>query len=165
MQLLKLILLTLTFNTALAFAKSNVKVSINLNPVGSFEINSDQITGSITKTKNLLVAKEIALQVDSLKSGIVKRDRDMLQKFSLVNFPNIVIRNAIAKNSKGTAEIFINGTWKKISFYYSERKDKMVDVIFSLNLSDFKFKKIEFLGVSLKDKISIHTTLEVKHLN
>ncbi len=157
---MKQLILTLIFllNAPFIFAKTQYQIHISLSPAGSFDIKGTKVKGKISKTAGGFQAKMLKFPVKKLSSGIDLRDKHLKKKLEAKKHPYVKILKAVGKKGKGSAIISIRGIQKKISFVYKEGKGSL-SLYFKINLKDFKFKGINYMGVGVKDVIKIKALL------
>lgn len=140
---------------------SDIKVSVTLNPTGSFEITSSRIIGSAKREGQNLKADKIMVNVNSFKTGLDLRDEHTKEKLQYKKFPSIKITNAKAANGKGSAEIEIMSIKKPITFTYTDKGSSIV-AKFPLNLKEFKIGGINYMGIGVGDTVQVVANLDVK---
>ena len=156
----RIILLAICLCPITAFSQS-MNAKVELNPVGSFEVTTKTIRGSVSKKDGKLVAQNIRIPVRNLTSSNETRDHHLKEKLEMKKNPNIIIEKAIGINSKGTALIKLRGVSKKVSFNYTQSASK-VDVSFKLNLKEFGISGINYMGVGVQDIVNVTATLPIK---
>jgi hypothetical protein len=141
--------------------KKGIKVFVELTPAGDFTITSSSIIGKVKRTPKGLVAKNLYVKVDSLKTGVDLRDDHVKKRLKDgKKYKKIIIKKGIARNGKGKAIIEVKGIKKKFPFTYTETKKYMIGE-FSLSIKDFKIKDVKYLGVGAKDKIKVKFTVPI----
>ncbi|MCO4794129.1 MAG: YceI family protein, partial [Bacteriovoracaceae bacterium] len=150
----------LFISVSIAGPKKGISVSVNLSPAGSFEIKG-KVKGKVSKKDGGFFAKKLSFKVKRLKTGMELRDKHTKDKLEFKSHPNVVVKNAKGSGGKGTASISVRGVTKKIGFKYSV-VGKYVKAIFKLNLKDFKFSGINYMGVGVKDKVTVTAVVPIK---
>jgi len=153
----KIIYLLLFILSTSAFSQGSFKAQIELSPVGSFEIKGKRVKGHITKAGSSYTADKISISVKSLKSGIDLRDEHMLKRFTS---KKIIVTEAKGSSGKGECYIEINGIKKKTLFTFKDSGSKAL-IQLSIKLSDFKFKKLKYLGVKVQDMVKIKAKVNI----
>ena len=97
----------------------------------------------------------IALRNDHMKKKYLEVDTYPTAKLNL--FPVIVPKDG---KFMWAGDLTLHGVTKKIEGS-AEVLNKVIDVTFSIKMSDFKIKKAIYLGVGLDDKISITASLDL----
>jgi len=158
--LLSLLVFSLSF-TALA-ADKGISINVPLSPAGSFKIEAKKIKGKIKKSGDTYKAKEIYVKVKDMASGMDLRDEHLknVDRLDEKGHPKVTVNDIVAKGGKGTATIVIKKKKKKINFQYSIDGDSFV-AKFKLNVKDFPLKKLKYLGVGVKDIISVTATVPI----
>jgi hypothetical protein len=99
--------------------------------------------------------------VKFLNSDIDLRDKHIKEKLESKKHKFIVLTKAIGKGGKGKGVLKVRNVSQKINFTY-EPKGKEVEVKFSFSLKKFKFPEFTYMGIGVKDKISVVATLPLK---
>jgi hypothetical protein len=159
----KLVKLLIIFSLSFGVfaAKKGVTVDVNLSPAGSFQIKG-KIKGSVTKNGDKFVSKDLYSPVKKFKTGMDLRDDHTKKKLEYKKYPKIEILKAAGKAGKGKAIIKIRSIKKKVSFKYKELSSKYIKVVFNLNLKDFNFEGINYMGVGVKDKVKVTAVIPIK---
>jgi polyisoprenoid-binding protein YceI len=163
MKYFKLIAITFLLSSSLfagAKNKKGVKISVNLSPAGSFQIEFKSIKGSVKKVGGRLMAKKLTVKSGKLKTGLDLRDKHTKDKLGYKNFPKVVVTDAVSSGGKGTATLTIRGVSKKIKFTVKEA-GRFAKILFDISLKDFKFKGINYMGVGVKDKVKVQATVPI----
>ncbi len=152
----------LVFFTTLVFANTNVEVSVELSPAGSFQLKSNKIKGIVSKKGDTYTAKDIKVAIKLLSSDIELRDKHVREKLGYPKTKFVILEKAIAKQGKGKALLNVRGIKEKIDFTFKEIDKRWVEVNFSLSLKQFKYEKISYMGISVDDKIKVKAVLPLK---
>lgn len=137
----------------------SLKVFVDLSPAGSFEISSTSIKGKVKKSGATLSADKITASVKDFATGLELRDHHTKEKLEYKKYPKITISNAKGQGGRGQATIEVRSVKKPISFSYREVSAKYVEVNFNLNLKDFNFTGLSYMGVGVKDSVKVVATL------
>ncbi len=159
-QLLSMFFILLLSFSALA-ASPGVEVEVDLFPAGDFVVKSGKLKGKVHKKGNLFYAKKLRVAIKSLKTGISTRDKHLWKRLNPKKNAAIVVTNAKGKNGKGAGVIEINGVKKKIGLRYQDIGDGLLEVSFSLSLSDFKIKDIDYKLVKVEDEVRVKARVPV----
>ena len=154
---MKIIIIKLAiFCSLFAYAdrpKKGVLISIQLSPVGSFEITSKRIKGGkITKTGSNFYVENMYIPVKTLTSGMDLRDEHLRQRLS---GEKVEVLKATGSAGSGKGTILIRETEKEFEFTYKVISPKYLKANFSLNLKDFKILDINYMGVGVKNIVDI----------
>ncbi|MNT82283.1 YceI-like domain protein [compost metagenome] len=76
-------------------------------------------------------------------------------------FPDATLVSAKGTGGKGTGKIRIKGIEKDIAGTY-KINGKMLEAEFPLTLSEFQIKDIDYMGVGVEDKVTLHVVVPVK---
>ena len=154
-----LLILALAFSSNL-FAKS-MTAKVALNPMGSFEVKTKRIRGTVAKKGDTLKAANIEIAVKSFDTDNETRDEHLKDKLEFKKYPNIVVEKAVGKGGKGQAIIKVRSISKKVPFSYSEKGNE-VEVNFSISLKEYGITGINYMGVGVQDQVKISASLPVK---
>lgn len=151
---------TLVLLTSLAVHAKSVAVSVVLNPMGDFVAKTSDIRGSVQVQGDTLVAKNVVVNLKTLKTGVELRDKHTLKHLNVAQHPEAILSIGKGKAGKGQGKIKINGIEKVIKGTYQVAGGQ-VKAKFSLKLSDFNIKDINYMGVGVEDEVTINVTLPV----
>jgi hypothetical protein len=140
--------------------KKGVVISVELFPAGSFEITG-KIMGSVKKKGDGFFAKKLSFKIPRLKTGLDLRDEHTIKHLSKKGKYKTVIVTAEGKDGKGIGKIKVRGITKKFKFNY-EKDGKYLTAKFILNLKDFGFEEISYMGIGVEDKVEVSATVAVK---
>ena len=161
MKLLSVILLSNFFVfSGIYAAEKGISIAVELSPAGSFEIKG-KVKGSVKKSGPGYLAKKLSFKVKRLKTGIDLRDKHTKEKLKYKKYSSIVVTDAKGSGGKGTGIINVRGKKQKFNFSYKE-VGKYVQAKFNLSLKSFGFKGISYMGVGVKDKVTVTATVPVK---
>lgn len=154
----KILILTLVMSS-LAYAGGEFKAKIGFKIGSGFSVKSEKIRGSFSKiSSDHFEAKKIRASLSKMFTGNETRDSHMRDRFS---GPSVVIKNAKAKNGKGTATITMNKISKKEQFNY-KKAGKKLKIDLKVNLSDYKLKGISYGDILLKDEVKVVGKVDIK---
>ena len=156
-----LLILSLVLLQSVYAASKGLKVKVNLSPAGSFEIATKRIKGKASRSGGGFVASNVYVSVKSLKTGMDLRDKHLHDKLEKSKYPKISILQGKAKGGNGVATIQVKNIKKKIKFKYKEVGGSL-KILFNLNLKDFNFKGIKYMGVGVKDKVKVEALVPIK---
>jgi len=141
---------------------AELNLHVELNPVGSFIGKSSKVKGSVKKKDGAYSAKNIELELDSLKSGISLRDKHMKEKyFETKKYPEAKLQKATGKGGKFSGILMIRKIKKKISGKY-EVDGSTLKFEFKTKLSDFKIKEAAYMGVGVVDEVKVTGELPIE---
>ncbi|AZZ38392.1 YceI family protein [Bdellovibrio sp. qaytius] len=153
----------LIFTTALLCSFNlwaQVTVDVVLNPMGNFKAKTDSISGVAEVTGTDVSAKNVRVDLRTLKTGIEVRDKHTQKHLHTDKFPEAILSIAKGKNGKGIGRISINGQEKEIKGTY-KIVGKNLEADFSLNLPDFKITDINYMGVGVEDEVKLHVIIPI----
>ncbi|MGE0172478.1 MAG: YceI family protein [Oligoflexales bacterium] len=137
------------------FATPEAMAKVTLFPAGSFEAKTSSVIGTLKKAGTAYTGNEIKIPVETLKTGISLRDKHLGEKLEAKKFPYIIANNINATGDKGKANIQISGVTKEVDFELKDLGNNTAQVIFTLNLPDFKIEGISYKGVGVEDKTEV----------
>lgn len=155
----KLFVLVLLISTSL-FASEAV-VDIRLSPAGNFSAKTPAVTGFAKKVGTKVVAENIVVDLKTLKTGIKLRDEHTLKYLDVQNHPTAILIKAEGENGKGTGVIKIRNIEKPIQGTFKMSGANLM-AEFPILLSDFKIEGIRYMGVGVKDQVTIKVNVPVK---
>ena len=151
-------LLGFSFNV---LASGEVKIGVKLWPAGDFIAKTQKIKGGPYKTgPDSWIAKNIILDLKSLKTGIEIRDNHLRDTyFEVGKRGNSVatLVSAMGKGGKFKGKLQVHGVTGNISGSYSIQGNFLV-ANFKTKSSGYSIKKGEYMGVGAEDEV----TVEVK---
>lgn len=145
----------------IAGAQAQVTVDVALNPMGNFEAKTSSVSGTATMKGDEVSAQNIVVNLKSLKTGVDLRDKHTQKHLDTGKFPEAILISANGKGGKGTGKIKIRGIEKEISGSYKVDKN-MLKADFDLQLNDFKIENINYMGVGVEDKVTLHIAIPIK---
>lgn len=149
-----------TFVSTLSWSASAI-VDVSLSPAGSFKGKTAEVKGFATQKGAEVSAKNIVVNLKSLKTGVELRDKHTLKHLDTDKYPEAVLISATGKNGKGTGKIRIRGIEKDITGTYKiEGKELLAE--FKLNLPDFKITGINYMGAGVEDEVVLHIAVPLK---
>lgn len=149
--------------TAVA-AEPQIKIKVGLSPAGSFVAQAEklQVKGRIDRQGDLLVARDIVLDLNTLRTGISLRDRHLREKYLETHkFPRAVLKEARAKNGRFAGTLRIRDIDRKIAGSYKVASSGYVGV-FKTKLSDFNIEEANYMGVGVDDEVEVEVLLPTK---
>ncbi|MNK93821.1 YceI-like domain protein [compost metagenome] len=144
-----------------AGAQAQVTVDVSLNPMGNFEAKTSSVSGTATMTGDEISAQNVVVNLKGLKTGVDLRDKHTQKHLETGKFPEAVLISAKGKGGKGTGKIKIRGIEKEISGTYKVEKN-MLKADFDLMLNEFKIENINYMGVGVEDKVTLHVVIPIK---
>jgi polyisoprenoid-binding protein YceI len=158
MKLKKLLFVLVSFAVVqAAHAATNCQFHVSLSPAGSFVAQSDgvEVRGSATRTGDNVTAKNIALKLDTLKTGIDLRDEHMKKKyFETDKYPEAVLTQATGAGGKFTGDLQLHNVTKPIAGTYVFEGNDFVGT-FKTKLSDYSINKAKYMGVGVNDEVEV----------
>jgi polyisoprenoid-binding protein YceI len=144
-------------------ADPEVTLSVELNPMGSFDATSTAVKGIAKMGKNGSVSAEnIILDLTTLETGIELRDKHMKETyFETKKYPKAILVKALGKKGKFVGALQVRGIKKKITGTY-KIDDSEIIAEFTTKMSFFKIKKAKYMGVGAEDPVKVKVKLPVK---
>jgi hypothetical protein len=158
MKLKNILIITLGLAFAqLANASTNCQFHVSLSPAGSFVAQSDglEVRGSAARDGTGVIAKNVALKLDTLKTGIDLRDEHMKKKyFETDKYPEAILTQATGKDGKFTGDLQLHNVTKPIAGTYVFEGNDFVGT-FKTKMSDYSISKAKYMGVGVNDEIEV----------
>ncbi len=142
------------------FAGKGVVVNVDV-PGMSFQAKSSKIKGDVTKAGDSFKADKLSVKVKTLKTEMDLRDEHLREKLDYKKHSDIQVTGGVAKDGKGSATIEIKGVKKPVSFTYKEN-GKLFVAKFSLSLKDFGITGISYMGLGVKDQVTVEASVPIK---
>ena len=127
---------------------------IRLSPAGSFKATTQDVKGNATLTGNKITAENIVVNLKSLKTGIAVRDSHTQKHLETTQFPEAILVKAEGTDGKGTGVLRIHGVEKPVSGTYKINGNEL-EAEFKINLPDYKITNIKYMGVGVKDEVTV----------
>lgn len=153
--------LSLVLIASSAWAQSGVVVDVTLNPMGDFKAKTSNIKGEALVNGSSVEAKDIEVDLSSLKTGIELRDKHTLKYLDVKQHPKAVLVSATGSNGKGTGRIRIRGVEKDIAGTYKVN-GRFLQAQFPLTLSEFGINDVTYMGVGVEDQVTLNVTVPIK---
>ena len=144
-------------------AESKLIVNVELNPAGSFQATSENLRGELIKKNGVFTAKNISVNIESLKTGIDLRDEHFWKHMNSLKYNQAVISDLKGENGKATAQLEVAGVKKMIQISYQEEGNNIVGK-FTVSAHDFKLPQAEYLGIGVEDKVVSEVTMPFKQI-
>lgn len=156
------ILSTFLFSTT-CFAGS-VSIDVTLSPAGSFTAKTEKVSGQALMKKKgsdeLVMAKGVTIDVNSITTGISLRDSHLKKRLEADKFPTAKLLKAQGKNGKGMALIEVKGKKLKVNGTYSIKGDNVI-AQFPMKLTDLAITDVRYMGVGVKDTVTVKVEVPV----
>ena len=151
----------LFFVTSMSAHAGSVSVDVVLNPMGDFSAKTSDIKGSAKMEGDTLVAKNVVVNLKTLKTGVELRDKHTQKHLDTTQFPEAILSIAKGKGGKGQGKLKIKGIEKVVKGTYKVEGNE-VKAKFTVKLSDFDIKDINYMGVGVEDEVTIHVVIPVE---
>ena len=136
-------------------------VDVGVTPTGSFQIKSTEVRGFAERKGDTISAKNIAVGLKNLNTGIPLRDTHTKKYLEVEKFPDAVMTTGLGRGGKGLANLQIKGIVQKVKGTYEVKGDSLV-AKFPLKLSDYKINDVKYLGVGVDDDVNLTVTVPIK---
>lgn len=141
----------------------SLEVDVTLSPAGSFVGKTNDVKGQAILKGEAVQAENIIINLSSLKTGISLRDSHTQKHLDTKNHPEAKLLKAVGKNGKGKAKIQFRGKEKIVDGTYKLSSDKKtLTATFPLVLSEFDITGIKYMGVGVKDSVTVRVSVPVK---
>jgi len=144
----------LVFAFALPGFAQKVEMKVKLSPAGSFTITGTSLSGKVIRKGSSIIVQNVVLDLRSLQSGMELRDKHVQEYFETSKFPQAVLLKAVGKDAKFVGDLKIRGIVKRIEGSF-EDEGKTAKASFKVNMSDFKIKKANYMGLGVNDEITV----------
>lgn len=137
-------------------------IAVTLSPAGSYKAETSSVSGSAVKNKDGSVsAKDITVDLSTLKTGIALRDKHTKERLMADKYPKAKLVSAEGKNGIGTATIEVKGKTQKVSGTYKIDGASLISE-FKMSLADLDIKDVRYMGVGVKDQITVEVVVPLK---
>ncbi len=156
---------TLFWGLALTFSSvvlaGNAAVDIKLTPAGSFTGKTSDVKGFVKKNGTKIVGENIVVNLKNLKTGMGLRDKHTQDYLGTAQHPDAILVKAEGENGKGRGLIKIRGIEKQVEGTYKIEGNEL-QASFPIKLSDFKIEGIRYMGVGVKDQVTINVSVPIQ---
>lgn len=142
-----------------------VKILAPLFPIGLFEAVSANIKGSMKlgkKTK--FYSEQLSVAPNTFKTGIELRDEHFHKLFRNLKIRKFIFKDVRMKENKGHGILIIGKKKKKLEFTLLEEKPEYLLGELKINLKDFEINPPSFMGVRVKDEVTVHVKVVKSYL-
>lgn len=153
--------LSVLFACAASAEGPGVTIDVKLSPAGSFKAQTNKVTGTAKKVADGVVAQNIEVDIESIKTGVGLRDKHLKQRLMSDKYPKAKLLKAQGKGGKGAAMIEVKGMKKKVSGTYSI-EGQMLKAQFKMLLSDLDIKDVRYMGIGAKDEVTVTVNVPIK---
>lgn len=147
------------FNSLLFAHELTVKVS--LSPAGGFEAKSAKLKGEIKKEGNKLMANNLWIKIEEMKTGIDLRDEHFHKYFNFEKFPKITFTEILAENGKGAGNLSVNNVKKRVSFIYKALSVGKIEATMKIKASDFDLKPAKYMEIGVDNDVEVVAILDI----
>lgn len=161
-HIIKSVILLLSLSMAQAWADKGVVIDVLLSPTGSYKAKTPKVTGMARKTPDGgVTAENVVVDMKSITTGISLRDKHTKERLMVDKYPEAKLVKATGKDGKGTATIDIKGKKQNVAGTYKIEGDTL-KAEFPMNLADLDIKDVRYMGIGVKDKVTVHVELPIK---
>lgn len=152
--------LTILLSLSVHAQNAGVQVDFKLTP-GSFSAKTTKVKGFAKMSGDAVVAENIEVDIQSLKTGMELRDKHMKERLESEKFPSAKLIKAQGRDGKGRGTIEVKGIKKEVAGTYKIDGKKLI-AQFKVSLEDFKIEKVRYMGIGVKDEATVNVTLPIK---
>ena len=154
--------LTISLLSSSAWADGSVEIAVSLSPAGSFTAQSAQVKGQAEKIgADSYSARDVTLEVSTLKTGIELRDKHMRDKyFEAQKYPKATLKSGKGQDGRFEGALEVHGKTTKVSGDYTVSGHDVVGK-FKTKLSDYGISEPRYLGVGVEDEVEVTVKLPV----
>lgn len=154
----------LTFLTVLGLGFSvtagELKAFVAVSPVGDFVAEMNGYNAKVNVKGDAYSTEKFTIPWSSISTGMGLRDKHTLKYVNADKYPNIEVTHALGKAGRGVAKIKMNNVEKIIKGNYSVQGSSLV-AEFSIILSEFNIKDINFKGAGVNDEVKVKMTVPI----
>ncbi len=154
-------LLLLLSTPNFAFAENKVEIDVSLSPAGSYKATTTEVKGVAYRTADGVAAENIEVDFRNLKTGINLRDKHTRDRLAVDKYPQAKLVKAIGKSGKGEAQISVRGKKIKVKGTYKIENENLT-AEFPIEISTLDIKDVRYMGVGVKDTVTIHVTVPLE---
>ncbi len=145
---------------------NQIEMGVTLSPAGSFVAKADKISvDAFKRTGSDFTARNITVDLSTIKTGIGMRDGHMKEKYMEVDkYPKATLTGVVGKGGKFQGTLELHGQSKPVSGTY-EFKDKELVAKFKVKSSEFKIAQASYKGVGVEDDVDVTAKLAVEQVN
>jgi polyisoprenoid-binding protein YceI len=151
----------ISLSTLIAHADPGVEINVALSPAGKFTATTANVKGFAQKTGDAIVAENVLVEVNTLKTGVSLRDDHLKKRLSTDKFPIAKLIKATGKDGKGKALIEIKGMQKEVTGTYEIKGNEMI-AKFPMQLKDLDIKDVRYMSIGVKDEVMVQVRLPIK---
>jgi polyisoprenoid-binding protein YceI len=140
---------------------NDCKMTVSLSPAGSFVAESSQVEvrGSTSRTGDQVSAKNVAIKLDTLKTGIDLRDEHMKKKYlETQTYPEAVLVSADGSGGNFKGILNLRNQPKPITGTYRFEGPDFI-ATFKAKISDYGIQKVKYMGVGVNDDVTVEIRL------
>ena len=138
------------------------EVDVSLTPAGDFKAKTSDVIGEAKAQGDKIIAENIVVKLNNLKTGIALRDKHAREKYlEVAKYPTITLVKAEGKKGKGVGKIQYRGVERDIAGTYTVSGNRL-KAQFPMKLSDFNIKGIKYMGVGVDDEIKVNIDVPLK---
>lgn len=158
-NLFLLLLFLISFNVL----GKKISINVSLSPAGSFIAKSSNVSGKVNfkEDENRVWASRLKVPTNSFDTGMSLRNEHFIKHLKGSKYPNILVKKFRGKKGKGTATLIVTNKKKKISVSYIIKEDNLI-ASFKVNTVDLGLKKVKYLGVGVKDVVTIEVEIPIE---
>lgn len=162
-QVKSAILTSLIFALQMASARSpELKIACKLSPAGNFVAETSAVKGSVIKNADgSVTAKDVTVDVNSLKTGIELRDKHLKKRLLSDKYPQAKLVTADGKDGKGTATLEVKGLKKPVEGTYKIEEGFLV-ADFKMSLAALEINDARYMGVGVKDEVAVTVAVPIR---
>lgn len=139
----------------------SIRLNFELSPTGEFSATSNSLEGIAYQQGPQILAPELKLNLDTLKTDIDLRDEHMKRDYlETQKFPQATLRNVVAANGTFSGTLTIKNQSKPIQGTYTlDGKD--LTAKFDTNFDNWGIKKAKYLGVGVESTVRVEAKLKI----
>ncbi len=133
-----------------------------MSPAGNFKAKG-AVKGVVKQRGNVVISNQVVVDLNSLKTGIALRDKHLKQRLMTDKFPTAKLVKAKGTDGKAKAVISLMGKQHQINTTYTTQ-GKFLTSSFKMNLASLGIKDVKYMGVGVKDEVTVKVTVPVEQV-
>lgn len=146
-----------------AYAENKIVLNVQLNPVGSFQALTEVIDGELIKKQGILRANKLAVDIETLKTGIDLRDEHMWKHMSSAKYKKAYLTELVGMNGVAEATLEVAGVKRPVKIKFKD-DGKKISGTFKVYAHEFKLPQAEYMGIGVEDEVVAEVSMGYKEI-
>lgn len=141
-----------------------VTAKVSLNPIGDFVIEfNNPIKTKVEYVGENPKVNDLVLNVSKAETGIDLRNEHLRKKYLEVEkYPTITLGEIKLLNNSGEGVLTIKDKKKNVTFDYIVKSKDLIEATLKINLKDFGFDDVNYLGIGVEENVAIAVKINNK---